>query len=199
MRRLALRLTPPGSPVVHDPGMGLLFDYFAANSDEDAGTAIYRLGGPGAHSAPGNPPPSERRGWFRRSPATPDATAGLIPAAFDTVQDTGIDPVVQMGTLEELLTGRPYDEVVADPRSGHQIAIRDNGERAVCTVTQTLTEALANLPRARAHEVAAAWAQTEEFWGAADPDDLQSVLLDLSALADRARANGQSLYCWACV
>lgn len=196
---MALRLPPTGPPVGHDPGMGVLFDYFAADSDEDAALAIDRLGGPGAHSAPNKQALPQRRGWFRRVPAPPDTPAGLTPAAFDTVQDTGIDPVVQLGTLEELLTGRPYDEVVADPRSGHQIALRDNGERAVCAVTHTLTQALANLPRARARDIAVAWAQTEEFWGAADPDDLQSVLLDLSALAARARANSQSLYCWACV
>ena len=51
--------------------------------------------------------------------------------AFHTVSATGIDPVVQISTLEALLTGRAYDDVVADPRSGHAIEVRDEGERVV--------------------------------------------------------------------
>ena len=41
----------------------------------------------------------------------------------------GIDPVVQMGIFEELLTGRAYDDIVEDPRSGHAVAERDGGEQ----------------------------------------------------------------------
>jgi hypothetical protein len=96
--------------------MGALFDYFAADSDEQAASTIDRLGGPAADEPGG---------------------------AFDTVAVKGIDPVVQLGTLEELLTGRPYDAVVADPRSGHALAVHDGGERVVLTVTDSLTDALA--------------------------------------------------------
>ena len=57
--------------------MGVLYDYFAASSDEVAAAVIELPGGPGA--------------------------AGR---SFDTITGNGVDPVVQMGTLEALLTGR---------------------------------------------------------------------------------------------
>jgi hypothetical protein len=156
--------------------MGVLFDYFAADSDEQAASAIDRLGGPGAATAP--PAPAQ---------------------TFDTVSVKGIDPAVQMGTLEELLTARPYDDIVEQPRSGHTLAIRDGGERLVLTLTDSLTSALAEASPERLAEVAVPWSRTEEFWGGADPDTLTEILRDLAGLARRAQAGSQRLYCWVCV
>jgi hypothetical protein len=156
--------------------MGVLFDYFAAASDEQAASAIDRVGGPGAETAP-------------------DASA----QAFDTVSVKGIDPVVQMGRLEELLTGRPYDEIAAERRSGQPLAIRDGGERVVLALADSLTNALAEASPERLAEVAAPWSRTEEFWGSADPDMLTELLRDLAGLAGRAHASNQRLYCWICV
>ncbi len=48
-----------------------------------------------------------------------------------------------MGTLEELLTGRDYDELRDDARCGKDLAVRGGGERLVCTITDTLLVALA--------------------------------------------------------
>jgi len=118
---------------------------------------------------------------------------------FDTVPGKGIDPVVQLGTLEEQLTGRPCDEVVADPRSGHDLAVRDGGERVVVTVTDSLRTALANANDAALERAAEPWSQTEEFWGAADPAELTVFLKDFARLATRAQDAGQRLYCWVCV
>ena len=53
------------------------------------------------------------------------------------VAGKGIDPVVQMGTLEELLTGRVYDEIQRHERCGKEVAMRDGGKRLVLTVTDT--------------------------------------------------------------
>ena len=153
--------------------MGVLFDYFAADSDEQAASAIDRLGGPGAIATLPAPAPS-----------------------FDTVSVKGIDPVVQMGTLEELLTARPYDEIVAQPRSGHTLAVRDGGERLVLTLTDVLTSALAEASQERLAEVAVPWSRTEEFWGGTDPESLTHILRDLAGLARRAQASSQQLYCW---
>jgi hypothetical protein len=58
--------------------VGVLFDYFAASSDEVAAGIIDLPGGPATGAG----------------------------RSFDTVSGNGIDPVVQMGTLEALLTGR---------------------------------------------------------------------------------------------
>ncbi|CAN7217412.1 hypothetical protein [Knoellia sp. LjRoot47] len=152
--------------------MSVLFDYFAAPSDEIAAAVVDRDGGPAAqHGAEG----------------------------FDTVTGWGIDPVVQLGTLESLLTGRSYDEVVEDARSGQTLAVRDGGERLVLAVTDGLTAALVGAGSERLASVAPQWSQTEEFWGGADPADLAEFLDQLSALAERASESGQRIYCWVCV
>jgi len=119
--------------------------------------------------------------------------------AYLTVGDAAFDPVVQAGTLEELLTGRPYDELESDPKWGGILADRDGGEGLVVTVTDTLVAALADADDEQLSALAGAWSQTEEFWGQADPEVLKSLLGDLAGLARQARAKGQSVYCWVCV
>jgi len=156
--------------------MGVLFDYFSAESDETAASTIDLLGGPGAQQA-----------------GTPDD----VP--FDTVSVKGIDPVVQLGTLEALLTGRDYGQIVAGPRAGNSLAVRDGGERVVVTLTDELQDALADSNDGQLTSVAVPWSQTEEFWGRGDPQVLTSLLHELAGLARRARSKGQRLYCWICV
>ena len=174
--------------------MSALYDYFSAASDEAAAGVIDRAGGPGE---PAVAPAPVKRGWFGRT-SSPPPLQDMRPA-FDTVSAGGIDPVVMMGTLEELLTGRPYDEVINDPRSGHIVAIRDEGQLLVVALTDALSQALAAASPQRLADVAVPWAATEEFWGQADPHDLAMVLNELSGLAGRAQAKGERLYCWVCV
>ncbi len=175
--------------------MGVLYDYFAADSDEHAATAVDLPGGPGGAAVQA---PARRGGLFRRrqEPVEPPSAA---ETGFDVVSVKGIEPVVQLGTLEELLTGRPYDDIVADPRSGEAVAVRHGGELLVLTLSDTLVAALATATDSRLAEVAVPWSRTEEFWGEGDPDELTDFLRDLSALARRAQERGQRLYCWVCV
>ncbi len=181
--------------------MGVLFDDFSAACDAEAATAVDRIGGPGSdgRDEPDEPTP-KRRGLFRRraEPAPHDTEPAELLEPFDTVHGF-VDPVVQLGTLEELLTGRPYDDVVDDPRSGHVVASRDGGERLVVTLTDALAAALREASDDRLAEVAVPWVQTEEFWDEGDPDVAAEFLRDLAALARRAHAHGRCLYCWICV
>lgn len=140
--------------------MSALYDYFSAASDEAAAGVIDRAGGPGG---PAVAPAPVKRGWFGRT-SSPPPLQDMGPA-FDTVSAGGIDPVVMMGTLEELLTGRPYDEVINDPRSGHIVAIRDEGQLLVVALTDALSQALAAASPQRLADVAVPWAATEEFGG----------------------------------
>jgi hypothetical protein len=181
--------------------MGVLFDYFAAASDEEAATVIDRVGGPGSQATMVAPPVGRQRGIFGRKRPAPEPALGTDPdlVVYDTLSVKGIDPVVQLGTLEELLTGRPYDDVVDDPRSGHNLALRDGGERLVVTLTDPLTAALAEASDEILERVARPWSETEEFWNAADPTDLAEFLKELAGLAQRAQAGDQKLYCWVCV
>ena len=114
--------------------MSALYDYFSAASDEAAAGVIDRAGGPGE---PAVAPAPVKRGWFGRT-SSPSPVQDMGPA-FDTVSAGGIDPVVMMGALEELLTGRPYDEVTNDPRSGHIVAIRDEGPHDLAMVLNELS------------------------------------------------------------
>ncbi|MFJ5958442.1 hypothetical protein ACIQC5_21085 [Paenarthrobacter sp. NPDC092416] len=180
--------------------MGVLYDYFAAASDEEAASVIDRVGGPGSQATI-VPPAEPKRGIFGRKRQPPARTTGTDPtlAVFDTVSVKNIDPVVQLGTLEELLTGRSFDDVMDNPRSGHAVADRDGGERLVLTLTEALSAALASASDQALEQVAVPWSETEEFWNAADPADLAGFLKDLASLARRSEASGQRLYCWVCV
>lgn len=113
--------------------------------------------------------------------------------------DTGIDPVVTCGTLKELLTGRPFEQVLQDPRRTQPLAIREGGERLVVPLTEGLVDALAGADADRLAEVVAPWSQTEEFWGRRDPNELSTVLHDLAQLARDACSRSDSVYCWICV
>ncbi|MFJ8961254.1 hypothetical protein ACIRG5_17875 [Lentzea sp. NPDC102401] len=143
--------------------MGVLYDYFAAPSDELAAATI---------------------------------DDGPVSSPFRTVETKSLDPVVVMGQLEELLTGRPYDDVFEDPRCGDDLAIEDDGERLVLTVTDGLRDALAGADELT--DVAVAWAKIEELNGF-DPVVLAEILRELQALAAEAVKNEERLYCWVCV
>ena len=141
--------------------MGVMYDYFAAPSDEVAAAVLE--GG---------------------------------PAHLEPVATKGLDPVVVMGKLEALLTGRAYDDVVDDERSALLLAMEGDGEVLVLAVTDGLRD---GLDRASGlSEIAATWAQAEELNGS-DPQQLAGVLGELQALAKKAVGKGERLYCWVCV
>jgi hypothetical protein len=169
--------------------MGVLFDYFSAVSDEAAASAIDLLGSPGVPLAG----PSQLGAAMVNQTWTPKG------APFDTVPAEGIDPLVQLGTLEALLTGRDYEQIVAGPRAGRALAIRDGGERVVVTLTDELQAALADAGDKQLASVAVPWSQTEEFRGQGDPQVLTRLLHELAGLARRARSRNEHMYCWACV
>lgn len=141
--------------------VGVMYDYFAAPSDEVAAAVLD--GG---------------------------------PAHLEPVATKGLDPVVVMGKLEALLTGRAYDDVVDDERSALLLAMEGDGEVLVLAVTDGLRD---GLDRASGlSEIAAAWAQAEEL-SESDPQQLAGVLGELQALAKKAVSKGERLYCWVCV
>lgn len=171
--------------------MGLLCDYFVAPTDDDAAGTVDLVGGPGAAVAAAPDP----RGLLYRT-GRPATTA--TDPAFPTVPGNGVEPVVQMGTLEALLTGRTFDEVLESARRD-PVALRDGGERLVLRLNDPLADALATASDDRLAEVAGPWSRTDEFWGDADPATLASFLLDLAALARGGRERGEALYCWVSV
>jgi len=161
--------------------MGLLCDYFTAASNAQAEETIDWIGGPG------NPP--QRGGLVRRSQV----------AARPTVSLRGIEPTIWMGKLEEVLTGRSFDDILHDA-TGKVIAARDGGERQVAPLTASLQDALAGIDDETVDEVAAQWAEPDEFYGTgADTEFATSALRDLVRLVRAGRERGEKLYCWVCV
>jgi hypothetical protein len=155
--------------------MGVLTDYFSASSDKEAASAIDRLGGP---SQPSTDPSAK--------------------APFDTVQAKNLDPVVVLGTLEALLTGRDYQDIVKGPHAGRLLAGQDDYHLLVLTVTDGIQAALAAASDDELAEVAVPWSQTEELKGA-EPENLAGLLQELAGLARRAADRNERLYCWVCV
>jgi hypothetical protein len=149
--------------------MSLLCEYFAAQSESDAALTVDWEGGPSRPT---------------------DGQHG-----YEVIALGGIEPVVLMGQLEGLLTGRSVMEVLDDP--GHSpVAQRDGGERLVIPVGERLEAALASLDETRIPDIAASWARAEEFWGVVGPTDLVAPVTQLVALARKARAESQHVYCW---
>lgn len=170
--------------------MGVIFDYFIAPDDGAAAAVIDRVGGPGsAGTSPARDVPTGDHG------AESGAGGGTLP----TVADAGFDPVVQATTLEALLTRRAYDDLTKVPGWGRVVASRDGGEQTVVAMSSTLVDALASVDDATLSEAVVPWSQTEEFWGAGDPDALLPVVRDLAGLARRATPAGHRMYCWVCV
>ena len=160
--------------------MGISCDYFVAEDDAEAARAATWAGGPSKPSA-------ATRGFFRKRVVSP------VPAALSTVELPGLEPVVVMATLEELLTGASVDEVL-EANAAAQVG---EGEHAVVfRLRQELTGALAGASAERLRDVAGPWSRTEELIGSADPEDLVSALLRLAALAQSAERAGGRVYCW---
>ncbi|MEV4132137.1 hypothetical protein AB0J72_08220 [Dactylosporangium sp. NPDC049742] len=180
--------------------MGVMYDYFAAGSDERAATALDLPAGPGG-PLPARPQLMERirAGDLAalQELRTPRVRWG--EHGFQVLEVKGVDPFVMLVTLEELLTGVAYDDIVEGPRAGTDIASADDGERMVVTVTDELQQALARCSPDDLTRTAAAWAQTEELGGDDDVQPLTVFLGVLALLAREALGRGERLYCWVCV
>jgi len=166
--------------------------YFAAPGDTEAAEALVRPGGPlGWPEVVGH----RRVGFLRKEPVVTE-----LGPAYDGFAVRGYDPVVTMGTLEALLTGRSYDAVSEDPRQGDTVTPDPPEGRIVVTLTDTLRDALAAADEARLADVAREWGETEELadggWGPSPSEAHLDFLHRLQGLARRATDGGQRLYCY---
>jgi len=99
-------------------------------------------------------------------------------------------------SLEALLTGLRFEDLVEEPGCPHLVASGVGGGPTVERLPDSFVSALAGASDERLAEVAVPWAQTEEFWGLGEPDALAVLLCDLAALAREAAENDKRLYCW---
>jgi hypothetical protein len=104
-----------------------------------------------------------------------------------------------MGKLEEILTGRSFDDILQDP-TGQVIASRDGGERLVIPLTARLQDALASIDDGTVDEVAAQWAAPDAYYGTgADAELAAGALRDLVHLARAGRERGETLLLGLCL
>ncbi|WSQ09804.1 hypothetical protein OG604_19680 [Streptomyces sp. NBC_01231] len=151
--------------------MGVLYGYYSAADDQDAGRAIVR------------------------EDEQPSGTG------YDQFVLKGIDPVANLLPAESLITGRSQDEVKADPRHGHLVAMVGDGEIVSVSLTDTFRDALVSFDPALFDAVAQGWSVSDAFDSPPDKDtvdDLAAFLRELTDLAQRATAKGHRLYCWIC-
>jgi hypothetical protein len=161
------------------PTMSLLCDYFAADNDTTAGTTASWPRGPST-------PPAAKRGLRRHKQAEP---AQPLP----TVALPGVEPVVMLATLEERLTGASAEQALEDNADAQ---VGEHRQVTVFRLRKTLVEALVTADDDELRDVAGPWSATDEFFGAADPEELGQGLVRLAALARDARTAGEHLYCW---
>jgi hypothetical protein len=124
------------------------------------------------------------------------ARASVLPVSFDA---NGMEPVVVMGKLEAILTGRDYDQVCENPRQGLMIA--NDRRNSVFAVTEELRDALAVSGDGRLRMAAEELAPTKEI-AAVDAEGVAGVVnavLELGDIARIARLRSEGMYCWTCL
>ncbi|MBV2152376.1 hypothetical protein [Kitasatospora sp. SUK 42] len=182
--------------------MGVLTDYFRA---PDAATVVRALELTGG----GRPE------FFGEGPGGNSGgnSGGGSGGAFDGVEAKRLDPGVVLAELVAAIRDEPWqvDLVVEtpvwpttpEPGPGRTDGPADEDDPWttgpwVTELDDATRDTLAQVPDERVPEAVARWAQAEEC-GAADPSDLLPVAEELIALARRARAAGERLYCWICL
>ena len=116
-------------------------------------------------------------------------------AAPTVVSGAGIDPVVQIGHLQSLLTGASFDSILAAAPT-EPVALEADGERFIVRLVDGVVAALAAANEDVLVAVAQPWSETEEFFGSARPEDLVPFISSLATLARYASAESQQIYCW---
>jgi hypothetical protein len=121
------------------------------------------------------------------------ATGGPAQAGLPTLPLKGVDPVVNLATLEGILTGTDPMGIIGEGED----PVADGGSDGpwVLRVRRPLVAALTAADPSKLPDVAADWAATEEYEGT-DPKELLDVLHDLGRIAKQSLDENKSLYCW---
>lgn len=165
--------------------MSAITDYFTAPSDEAATAALDGL-------LDLDPDVVEAdRALYRIDPA--EASRPRVRAAASgtpVLEAKRIEPRVALGRLEEALTGRSYEEIVAGPRRGSLVAAGEDS--VVLAVADELRDALAGVDADAVTAAARVWIFDE----AAEPSEESAPFVAaLAELAADAVARGDRIYC----
>lgn len=164
--------------------MSAILDYFTAASDHHAAAALDGLVDLDPDTIGDMP------GLSPHAPARPRIR--LAASGTPVLQLKGVEPIVALGRLEAALTARPYDEVASGARHGSLVAMSDDGDLLVLTVTDELRDALAELDAAAVAAAARVWAIDEEGEPSEESVPVLSAFAELSAGAVH---RGERVYC----
>lgn len=152
--------------------MGVLYDYFRA---ADAAAVVKLMEATEGHS-----------------PLFPDGQA-----VADGVDAKGIEPVVTLGQLIAMIREVEWTPRLVNGKTVWPAGEDDDGPW-VMSLEAPLRDVLADVDDARLPDLAARWARIEEL-DAHSPEEVEALhaaTTALVALARRARAVGDQLYCW---
>ncbi|MGJ6969690.1 hypothetical protein ACSDR0_48225 [Streptosporangium sp. G11] len=125
----------------------------------------------------------------------PEDDPGPVDAGFRTLETKGVDAYMELGHLTALLVGRPFDDVVKQPRFCKTLAKDpDNDTTELLTVMDQLRDAVADASPEQLAAVAEDWSKAGDL-GVVDLELLIEWLREFAALAKDARAQGHRLYC----
>ncbi|MEU8813097.1 hypothetical protein [Actinoplanes sp. NPDC048796] len=129
----------------------------------------------------------------------PLLTSDPSTTVYDGVEAKWIDTSVVLGKLIGFIRDEPWHPHIVDdhliwPEGGEQdtshegpwVTILDNETR----------DTLAAVPADRVPSLAVQWSAIEELQPNTDPQYFAELITELSALATRAQATGDSLFCW---
>jgi len=195
-QRLTFRPSPRWCMIA---SMSVMYDYFAAPSD-DAAAAMLDHGRGGSEpwppwSALAAVEEAQRTGdrealrEFHRLKVRKTASGTLV------LKTGGIDPLAHAGTLEQMLTGTSYDEIAGRPRFGETVAIDDRGSPLIMRVADELQTALINATDDELNALIVPLSQDENFRDF-DLDVVTEFVRELAVLARTAGERGERLYCW---
>jgi hypothetical protein len=188
----------------NDHTVGVIFDYFSAASDELAASAIDIPVGPGGPLPPLPMPVAEivrlrgREGLRELQRELSMPRLHRAETGFWAVSAKGFNPVTDLGTIEEILTGIDFGTLLDRPRNGDVIAERNNNCKLVVTISDELQALLADTGAAELAAAAGQWAKVNGS-DSGDAAVIAHLLSELSALARGANVRKERLYCWICV
>jgi hypothetical protein len=171
-------------------GMTAVCDFFGASSD----AAAAELVDVGPSGVPRPAPPADRPQfpeswtviWIEDRPKLRTSAQGVL-----VVSTTDIDPGVQIGMLEELLTGVHFLLVCDLPRFAKVLAETD--EMLVLTLTDSLQTALAAATPEQLIAVATPWALHDEIYAHGDPRSARTSCSSWPT-SRGAQSSGASIY-----
>lgn len=112
---------------------------------------------------------------------------------FRSIDPVAIDPVVQLATLETLLTSRNYSE--RSPFYSRCIVGEPDSDYAVIQVDASLVQAVMNAEPERLLELAESWAEENKMDARVRPSDMKAFLIEFQELCSESCDVGD-LYCW---